>query len=88
MSNGVVYVTLQQFCAFHHCETVVLEEFLDHGIFEVQAREEIVLIPQDQVPRIERALRLRNELGVNAPGIDIILRLVERIEGRGEVEEG
>lgn len=82
MSDGVAYITLQQFCAFHQCETLVIEEFLDCGIFEVQSREEIILIPANQVPRIERALRLRNDLGVNAPGIDIILRLVERIEGR------
>ena len=87
MKPGVAYITVQQFCAFHHCETVVIEEFLDHGIFEVQQQSEILLISEDQVPRIERALRLRNDLGVNAPGIDIILRLVERIEGRGRVED-
>ena len=39
------------------------------------------------MPRIERALRLRNDLGVNAPGIDIILRLLDHIEGRREVED-
>ncbi len=87
MKPGVAYITVQQFCAFHHCETVVIEEFLDYGIFKVQQQSEILLIPEDQVPRIERALRLRNDLGVNAPGIDIILRLVERIEGRGRVED-
>ena len=88
MAAGVAYITIQQFCAFHRCETVVLEEFIDFGIFEVQRNKEIVLIPEDQVPRIERALRLRDELGVNAPGIDIILRLVERIEGsRGTIDD-
>ena len=87
MKPGVAYITVQQFCTFHQCETVVIQEFLDHGIFEVQQQSEIILIPEDQVPRIERALRLRNDLGVNAPGIDIILRLVERIEGRGRVED-
>lgn len=86
---GVAYVTLQQFCAFHHCEAVILEEFLEFGIFEVhQRRQDVILIPEDQVPRIERALRLRNDLGVNSAGIDIILRLVERIEGRkGPIED-
>jgi hypothetical protein len=53
----------------------------------VQQDNEIILIPQDQVPRIERALRLREDLGVNAPGIDIILRLLDRISGHREVED-
>jgi hypothetical protein len=87
MPPGVAYVTIQQFCSFHRCETVIIEEFLDHGIFEVQQDNEIILIPQDQVPRIERALRLREDLGVNAPGIDIILRLLDRISGHREVED-
>ena len=80
MNSGVAYITIQQFCSFHQCETVVIEEFLDHGIFEVQRQTEVILIPETQVPRLERALRLRNQLGVNAAGIDIILRLVDRIE--------
>ncbi len=79
--SGVAYITIQQFCSFHHCDTVVIEEFIDHGICEVAPQQEIILIPEAQVPRIERALRLRNELGVNSAGIDIILRLLERIEG-------
>ena len=88
MASGVAYITVQQFCAFHQCETVVIEEFLDYGIFEVpQPHSEVIVIPETQVPRIERALRLRNDLGVNAAGIDIILRLLERLEDRGEVED-
>ncbi|MBB4080712.1 hypothetical protein GGR28_003347 [Lewinella aquimaris] len=86
---GVAYITIQQFCAFHQCDIVVVEEFIDHGICEVQPDQQIILIPENQVPRIERALRLRNDLGVNTPGIDIILRLLDRIEGgrRGPVED-
>jgi hypothetical protein len=88
MASGVAYITVQQFCSFHQCETVVIEEFLDFGIFEVaQPEGEVIVIPETQIPRLERALRLRNDLGVNTAGIDIILRLLERIEGRGEVED-
>lgn len=87
MPQGVAYITVQQFCSYHQCETVVIEEFIDHGIFEVQRNKEIVVIPETQVPRIERALRLRNDLGVNAAGIDIILRLLDRLEGRREFDD-
>ena len=89
MNSGVAYITIQQFCTFHQCESLVIEEFIDHGIFEVQRRKEVILIPETQVPRIERALRLRTQLGVNSPGIDIILRLLDQLENsrRGAVED-
>ena len=89
MASGVTYVTVQQFCAFHQCETVIIEEFIEHGICEAHVRGEIMVIPEPQVPRIERALRLYLDLGVNVPGIDIILNLLDRLEGerRGVVED-
>ncbi len=89
MSPGVAYITIKQFCTFHQCETIVIEEFLEHGLFEVQQQKEVILIPESQVPRIERALRLHDQLGVNAAGIDIILRLLDHIETsrRGHVDD-
>lgn len=80
MANGIAYVTIQQFCAFHQCETLIIEEFLDYGIFEAQRQQDIIVIPEPAVPRIERALRLYFDLGVNPAGIDIILNLLDRLE--------
>lgn len=79
--SSITYVTLQQFCSFHQCETLILEDFLDHGIIRVERQNEIVLIPEPELPRLEKALRLHLDLGVNAAGIDIILNLLERMEG-------
>lgn len=81
MAQGVTYVTVQQFCAFHQCDHIVVEEFLDHGIFTVEYQGEITVIPEPEVPRVEKALRLYRDLGVNAAGIDIILRLLDRLDG-------
>lgn len=85
---ATTYITIQQFCTFHQCETVIIEEFLEHGIFTAHQREEIITIPEPEVPRLERALRLYQDLGVNAAGIDIILNLLDRLEGnRGNAIE-
>ncbi|MBC6996208.1 chaperone modulator CbpM [Neolewinella lacunae] len=79
--SSITYVTLQQFCSFHQCETLILEDFLDHGIIRVERQNDIVLIPEPELPKLEKALRLHLDLGVNAAGIDIILNLLERMEG-------
>ena len=82
MAGKVAYITIQQFCAFHKCETVIIEEFIDHGIVDPVDHEGIQTIPEPAVPRIERALRLHYDLGVNAAGIDVILNLLDRLEDR------
>jgi len=76
---ATTYITIQQFCSFHRCETMIIEECLEHGICEARRQGEVVVIPERQVSRLERALRL--DLGVNAAGIDIILNLLDRLEG-------
>ena len=78
---ATTYLTIQQFCSFHQCETVIIEEFLEHDIIEAQYENDVCIIPPPQVPRLERALRLHLDLGVNAAGIDIILNLLDRLEG-------
>ena len=85
--NGVAYLTIQQFCAYHECETIIVEEFLEHGIFRAQRQNDIIVIPEPEVPRLERALRLHLDLGVNAAGIDVIFNLLERLEGDRRVED-
>lgn len=87
MANGVAYITIQQFCTFHRCETVIIEEFIEHGLIKVQRQNDVVVIPEPEVPRIEKALRLYHELGVNTPGIDIILNLLDRLEGHRRIED-
>ena len=82
------YITLQQFCTFHRVEPVLIHEFIDYGIIELPVEErEVTVIPESQIPRIERALRLHNELEVNSAGIHIILRLLDQLESRGPVED-
>lgn len=80
---ATTYITIQQFCSFHQCDAVIIEEFLEHGIIEAQYENDVHLIPQLQVSRLERAMRLHLDLGVNVAGIDIILNLLDRLEGPG-----
>lgn len=77
---STTYITIQQFCTFHRCEAVIVEDFVDHGIVETHHENDARVIPGAQVARLERALRLYTELGVNAAGIDIILNLLDRLE--------
>jgi hypothetical protein len=76
------YLTITQFCDFHECKITIIEEFIEHGIFEAQYENDVVLIPYPELPRLERALRIYLDLGVNTVGIDIILNLLDQLEAQ------
>ncbi|NJC25593.1 chaperone modulator CbpM [Neolewinella antarctica] len=76
------HLTVAQFCDFHGCSTVIIEEFAEQGIFETHYENGLVLIPYSEISRLERALRIHLDLGVNAVGIDIILNLLEQLDAR------
>ena len=46
----------------------------------IQAPEDDIRLNEREVERLRRALRLHHDLGVNWPGVTIILDLLERME--------
>lgn len=82
------YLTITQFCDFHGCSITIIEEFIEHGIFEAQYENDVILIPYLELSRLEQALRIHLDLGVNTIGVDIILNLLDQLEGRQLVSEG
>jgi chaperone modulatory protein CbpM len=46
----------------------------------IQAQEDDIRLNETEVERLRRALRLHHDLGVNWPGVTIILDLLERME--------
>lgn len=53
-----------------------LERLADFGIIEIQDNR----LRSDQIPKIQKIIRLRQSLGINLPGAKVILDLLERIE--------
>lgn len=80
-------ISIEEFCCHHGCETVIIEEFVEYGIFTPAPDYSQPHIPVQHLARVERALRLYRDLGVNSAGIDIILNLLDQLDNRREVEE-
>ena len=65
-----------------------LEAILEEGLVELETVQDRKFIPNDQIQRLEMILRLSRDLGVNLPGIDVILQMRQRmIEMRREVDQ-
>ena len=72
---------LEQVCRFCGVETSHVEELVAEGVIEPVASQHSELrFSGVSVTRVRRAQRLRNDLGVNLPGVALALDLLDEIE--------
>ncbi|MBK2123912.1 chaperone modulator CbpM [Fangia hongkongensis] len=60
-------------------ETLIIE-WIEHDVVYARYEQKVYYIASDQLNKIKSALRLANDLGVNAPGISIILALRQKVK--------
>jgi DNA-binding transcriptional MerR regulator len=65
-----------------------IEAMEEEGLITLAAAQDGKALPSDQLDRLEMIVRLQHDLGVNLPGIDVILEMRRRmIRMRYEVDE-
>lgn len=57
----------------------LLERLIDLGLIEPEQRRPEILFAPEIVTDICRAMRLRNELGINWTGVGLVMDLLDRI---------
>jgi len=71
---------IEQLADFYHIDVRVIYELSDFGIIKLEKRNNQEFIPNEELERCERAVRLYTDLGVNKEGIEIILNMREKME--------
>jgi chaperone modulatory protein CbpM len=74
------YIAVEEFCTHHGVEVMLVREFADFGLIQLRVEENQEFVADEEVSRLERMLRLSQELGVNKEGIDIILHMREELK--------
>jgi DNA-binding transcriptional MerR regulator len=60
----------------------LVERFVAYGLLEpVSPRDKVLRFEVTAVRRLRTIRRLRDDLGINLPGIAVVLDLLERLEG-------
>lgn len=71
--------TIAEICQECHLPQDFLLQMIDHGMFESKL-EENAAFDLIAIKRIESAFHLHRDLGINVPGIALILELKEELE--------
>jgi len=67
-------------CTYHEVEYTFISSLRDAGLVELRVIEETTFLPESELQKLERMIRLHNELEINIAGIEAITHLLERVE--------
>lgn len=73
-------IAASDFCTHHNIEYSFINSLIDCGLIEITTVEETSFISWNELPKLERLVRLHEELDINVDGLEAIDYLLERIE--------
>jgi len=72
-------ISVTEFCAYHNIEFAFISNLKEFGLLEIVHDQQTDYIPEDQLEKLERMIRLHRELEINPEGLDTIDHLLERM---------
>ncbi len=78
--NSKNLIQIKQFCVYHEIENTFITELHNYGLVEIIIEEEDEYLQQEQLPALEKMIRLHYDLKINLEGIDAIYHLLNKIE--------
>ena len=72
-------IVLNEFCTSHHVEISFIQLLEEHGLIETVIVDQSICVYANELPKLERIIRLHQELNINPEGIDVINELLKKM---------
>ena len=72
-------ISVNDICTIHRLETSFMQSVQATGLIEIVTIEEEQYIFEDDLKELESIVRLYNDMDVNLEGVEVIHRLLQRI---------
>jgi len=73
-------IAVEQCCTYYNIETSFVVQLHEHGLIELSHSGEQLFIEYDQLPNLEKYIRMHDELEINIAGMEAIGHLLERLQ--------
>jgi hypothetical protein len=73
-------ILVTDFCASHSISRTLILEFKEYGLVNILEEQNTLYIPVDELPKAEKILRIHSELDINLEGVEVITRLLEKLD--------
>jgi len=78
--NSKNLIQIKQFCLYHEIENTFITELHNYDLVKIIFLEEDEYLQPEQLPAVEKMIRLHYDLKINLEGIDVIANLLDKIE--------
>lgn len=73
-------IALNDFCSSHQIEISFIQSLEEHGLVQTVIVDQSLCVYANELPKLERIVRLHQELNINPEDLDVIDHLLKRIE--------
>jgi len=74
-------IPVREFCVHHHVETTFVQLLAQQGLVDTVAIEQAIYVEPEQLPRLEKFVRLHQDLAIHPDDLDVVNDLLDRLEG-------
>jgi chaperone modulatory protein CbpM len=67
-------------CIYHHVEYTFINLLEKAGLVKLEVVDKTAYVPESELLRLEKMIRMYNDLEINIAGIEAIIHLLERVE--------
>ncbi len=73
-------ILISEFCVYNHVEIEFVYRLEQRGLIETQTIQQVMYVQSEQLPRLEKFVRLYQDLAIHPDDLDVVNDLVERLE--------
>ena len=73
-------IPVREFCVHNHVEITFIQFLAQQGLVDTVAIEQAVYIQPEQLPRLEKFVRLHQDLAIHPNDLDVVNDLLDRME--------
>jgi chaperone modulatory protein CbpM len=72
-------IAANEFCIYHNIEPSFIYSLQQSGLIEITVVEEKLFVDENELPQLEKLVRLYQEMDINLEGIETITYLLQRM---------
>jgi len=73
-------IAITDVCTYHEVEYTFINSLNEAGLVELKVVDKRTFIPESELRRLEKMIRMHHELEINIAGIEAITHLLDRVE--------
>ncbi|MFS4467887.1 chaperone modulator CbpM [Maribacter sp. 2210JD10-5] len=78
------YIRIQKCCDQYNIELSFIRQLQEFEIVQIESTDNDPMVPIEELPKIEKMIRLHRELDINPQGLHAIHHLLEKVTGLQE----